>query len=216
VAVEEAPWYEGRVQSENPSPPRLRVLGANVPETIPSDLRACAELAEPARANLPEILIPCLEPQLAEDTDRRIEQFCRKHDTVGNRVALAIRGIRFVIWEAARVGASADDLMSDLRLVVPDAVDALAPVIVPAYEASRPRIRRDLLQRTLSAHGAIVTGVEWSLHRVLASQHAARVDADIGVITLSYREGAKAERLTLQFDRDALLRLRSACDRLLG
>ncbi|NUP14157.1 MAG: hypothetical protein HOW73_49620 [Polyangiaceae bacterium] len=191
----------------------LRAVGGEpLPSSLAGDLRALGDLPERARERFDEVLTPCLEPTLADDTDRAIESFCRRHDAIGNRVAAALRGARFLIWEAAKNDASAADIESDLSEIVPEHVAAVQAVIGPAYRASRDRIRAELVRRTVSDHGALLVGVDWRLDRIVASQHARNIDSHVAVLTLAYREGSETKRLSIQCDASMLQRLRAACD----
>jgi hypothetical protein len=188
-----------------------------MPASIPADLSALVELPEKARAAFGEILGPCLEPKLREDTDRLIEAFCRKYDAVGNQLALALRGARFMIWEAAKSRATAGDLSRDLVTLVGEAHGAtLTTILLPVYEAATERIRGEILRRALADHGTVVVGVDWRKDRIVSSPHGRAIDADIATLTLSCREGNDTRRVSVQLDKEMLVRLRTACDRLLG
>jgi hypothetical protein len=206
------------IPADAPAQKALRALGAEpVPATIPADLRALLEMPEAARAAFGEVLGPCLEARLPDDVDRLIEAFARKHDAVGKHVALGVRGARFAIWEAAKARASIEDLSHDLGVLVGEAAGAsVARLLTPIYETAARRVRAELARRALADHGTVVVGVDWRLDRIVASQHASSIEADVGVLTFSCREGSESRRVTLQLDKEMLVRLRSACDRLLG
>jgi hypothetical protein len=205
-------------QSTSDAPGHRRFTsGEPVPATIPADLRALLQLSEAARSRFGEILGPCLQPKVPDDADRMIEAFGRKYDTVGNHVAHALRGSRYVIWEAAKANASSADLRDELvALTDADAAVAMATVLLPIYEAARDRIRGEVMRRAIADHGTMVVGVDWRLDRVVASQHARELEAEIAVLTFSCREGSETRRVTLQLDREMLGRLRGVCERMLG
>lgn len=198
-------------------PAGLRFTNAEpLPATIPTDLRALLQLPESARATFGEILGPFLQPKVPDDGDRLIEAYCRRYDTVGNHVALALRGARFVIWEAAKADASTGVFVEELGLLTEASAGAtLGAVLAPIYETSRDRIRSELLRRSVADHGTIVVGIDWRLDRVVASQHAQALQGEVAVLTFSCREGAESKRTTLQLDRGMLVRLKRVCDRLL-
>lgn len=193
----------------------FRFLGHDpMPSTIPTDLRALLDLNETARASFAEILGPCLEPKLSEDTDRLIDAFCRKYEAIGNRVALALRGARYVIWEGARANASASDLAAAIAALVGDGADRISKTLTPVYEVARDRIRADIVRRTFLEHGAYLTSVDWRIDRVTSSQHGRALEAEIAVVTLGYRDGNDVKRVSLQCDAAMVQRLGAVCEAL--
>ncbi|MBM4359019.1 MAG: hypothetical protein FJ096_13020 [Deltaproteobacteria bacterium] len=77
-------------------------------------------------------------------------------------------------------------------------------------------LRAELIRRTILDHGALLTGTDWRVDRILGSQHGASLDATLGVLTFTYKRGALEERLTMHCEPGALRSLREAIDRMLA
>lgn len=190
------------------------VLRGTIPDTIARDLETLASFPAAARAGFLEVLKPGLEPSLRPQVDQLVEAFARRHDLVGNRVAEAIRGCRYLVYEAAKAGAERHALAADIEALAGANAEVIRDVILAAYEATRASIREEVVRRTVLDHGALLTNVDWRVDKILASQHGRVVGAQMALLTLTYREGEETRRVTLHCEPAMLARLKQICDEL--
>ncbi len=161
------------------------VLRGPVPDTLGRDLETLASFPAAARAAFLDVLGPGLEPALSPQMDQLVETFARRHDLVGNRVAEAIRGCRYLVYEASKAGAERHALAADIEAVAGPHADAVRDVVLTAYDAARNAIRDEVVRRSVLDHGALLTNVDWRLDKILASQHGRVVGAQMALLTLT-------------------------------
>jgi hypothetical protein len=192
--------------------PSFACLDAPPPPTLASDFEALLALTPSAKEHYGDLLARALEPDLGPDMDRALEEFARRHEVVPSRLALALRGSRFLLAEAARLAADRHQLAADLGRLVPGRAEELRAILLPLFDASMKKLRAAILRRTILDHGALLTGVDWRVDRILGSQHGRAIDAPLAVLTLTYRAGAEEKRVTLHCEPSMLQRLRAVCD----
>ncbi len=203
------------------TPPKLLCIdGTECPETIPSDLAALRALPPSAQAAFWEVLEPCLAPAPGADADRAIEAFARQHRAVGGLIAEALRGCRFLMYEAARRDLDRLSFAADLgTLLASDVADgqaeSLRTVLLSRYDDAKQRLRREIVSRSIADHGRLLTGADWRVDRIAASQHGRAIDAPVALVTFSYREGSEQKRLTFHAELGMMLRLKQICEQVL-
>lgn len=196
---------------------KLACLGEHPgPASLKGDVEALLELTPQAKARLVEVLLPCLDPTLGPEVDRQVESFARLTEVVPSRLALALRALRFLFDSCARRAVQKHVLAVDLGRLGGERADELRDLVLPLYEAAMQRLRAAMIRRTILDHGALLTGVDWRVDRVLGSQHGDALDATLGVLTFSYRRGAHEERLTLHCEPQSLRNLRAILDAMLA
>jgi hypothetical protein len=201
----------------SPQPASLSSLGGRpMPATLPADFEALLGLPAGAQERFWDVLGPCLEATLGADADRAIEAFARRHEVLPKSIAHAIRGCRFLLYEAARSNADKHTVAADLGRLGGDQAEALRAILLPGFDAAIRMLRADIVRRSILDHGSLLVGVDWRVDRVLASQHGRGIDTPVGVITLTYQRGADKERVTLYCEPGMLQRLRGVCDEMLG
>jgi len=198
-------------------PAPLSSLGGRpMPATLPADFEALLGLPAGAQERFWDVLGPCLEASLGADADRAIEAFARRYEALPTRIAHAIRGCRFLLYEAARNNADKPTVAADLGRLGGERAEALRAILLPGFDAAVRVLRAEIVRRSILDHGSLLVGVDWRIDRILASQHGREVDTPVGVITLTYQRGAEKERITLHCEPGMLQRLRSVCDEMLG
>ncbi|MBM4376762.1 MAG: hypothetical protein FJ095_16900 [Deltaproteobacteria bacterium] len=186
------------------------------PPTLAADMDALVSLTPLAKEQLRDILLPCLAPSLEPTIDADVERFARRTEVATSKLVAALRGCRFLFDALARAGAEPHVLAADLARLSPSHAEALSAVLLPLFEPAIRKLRGELIRRTILDHGALLTGTDWRVDRILGSQHGAGLDATLGVLTFTYKRGQLEERLTLHCEPGALRSLRAAVDAMLA
>jgi len=197
----------------------LRCLaGAGAPPELVTDLRLLAALPQSARQQIWTVLGPALNRRLPADMDARGAAFARDHELEPRAVASLLRAYRMILRNAFLVAASPRDVASDLDDVAADAAqgELLREAILPGFPAARALLQQEASGGAIGDHGQLLVNVDWRLDRLVASTRGSADDAFVGMLTLTYREGDKHTRLTMQALPDTVAQLRNACDSMLA
>ena len=206
---------------KNPVPPeaiRLATLrGGEAPAALPSDVQALVALPEPLRQRFWSILEPCLDADPDEESQRTIFALCEEHGVDPSCVLEPLRGARFLLQAAARSAATREAFVEDLeRLVRPGELRHAVGTLVPCFDKAVPRLRERIVARSIADHGKLVEDVHWRIDKIIQSEHGDGVNVPVVVLTLRYREGERAERVTLHLLPEQLKKLESACASILS
>ena len=149
---------------------------------------------------------------LPNTLEARLDAFCTTHSVNGDTIARALKGCRFLVWQASTREVPRERFAEDLASLSPSG--DLANVLLSGYEAAKLQVCNELLRGTLLDHGNVLDGVDWRVDRVTASNRSGILRATVGVITLRYRAGGRDERLSVQLVPEALRELHLACEQL--
>ncbi|MEM6790105.1 MAG: hypothetical protein AAF928_13500 [Myxococcota bacterium] len=196
------------------APPLACLAGQPPPPPVARDFQALAGLPEGARDDIWRVLEPCLAPTVGEEADRAVEQFARAHRAVGQQVAEAVRGLRFLLFEAAGAGAEKHAFAADLGALMGEAAGPWREVLLPRYETTRDGLRAQIVRQTVVDHGRLMVGLDWRIDRILGSQHGRDIQANVALLTFTYREGDTQKRMTLHAEPAMMMRLRHVCEQL--
>jgi COMM domain len=195
-------------------PARLRSLGdAPLPEAIVDDWRRLCALPQPARQAIWEILAPFLTSGPGADLERRIDSFCELRRVARDDVLHALNACQLLFHEAIARNLTREEFERDLDRLPADG-GPLRSTLLGGYEQARDAVRGRILSDSILDHGSVLTGVDWRVDQVLASDRGVQLHAPIALLTLRYRRGRQEERVTLQVDAQRLEELRAACERI--
>ena len=207
----------GEVESgPSEGPPLRSLLGAASPASMGRDLEALIDLPEAARGEFWQVLGAYLRPELDEEAQATIVDFCTRHEVPAQRIAAPVKATRFLFQAAARAHLAPDDMVADLRTLAPESSDALAALLVPWFDDFSPQLRRRAAEETIADHGKLVVGTQWRIDRITTSQRGRGLSTSVAMVTFRYREGPSEQRITLQFLPETLAELRRAADEMLG
>ena len=174
------------------------------------------DLPEAAQKRFWEVLAVYLRPSIDDEGQAVIVKFCSDHELAFEQVAPAIRATRLLFEEAARSAIALDAFASDLSTLLPDDGSAAAALLLPWLEDWLPRLRDQLVRRTIADHGKLVTDTRWRVQRITSSDRGLGIGTSIGVLTFTYAEGAREERISLHMTPEQLNSVRSAVDAMLA
>jgi hypothetical protein len=195
--------------------PKLHFLdGATAPPALAPSLMRIMELPERVRARFVELVLPHLEQAPDDQLDEGIFAACRDNELDVEVAGTAIKATRFVIRQAAALEVGAQQLGQDIS-ALGGSVE-MVEAITTLYERSRGDLRREIAQVSVLAHGKVLTGVEWRVDNMTASNRGRAINLPVALLTLHYRDGDRERRITLQALPDAINMLREVCEHLVG
>ncbi len=200
--------------SETPEILLHSLAGKPAPPELGPALRAIRELAPALTAKFHEVLGATLEMLPEDQVDNRIVRLCRKLDVDPEKAAPAIKSARWLLRNAASNDVSPDELTQDLRALA-GADTPVCDLVVPVYEKALPSIRLEIVQGALRAHGNVLTGLEWRIDTIGASNLGANLKFPVALLTLHYQDRQQPGSFTVQLTSDMVAQLRDLCDQLL-
>lgn len=188
--------------------------GAEPPAGVAADFGAITGLPESVKAAFWEVLEPNLEEVVDDRAEARVVRFCRDREVTPAQLAPAVRACRFLLREAARVPIDAARFAEDLATL--EVAEPDRELVLALYQRALPRLRQHLVHRALSAHGKVVTNLDWRVDVVRSSQDGTGMSTPVALFTFRYREGEQAAQITLQLAPDVIEALRKACGQILA
>jgi hypothetical protein len=177
-------------------------------------MRLFAALPAPARRALWGALGPSLSDPLPPAVEGLLDDFCRRFGAPEDVLARIIKGCRFLVREAAKLDLTLAAFAEDVEAVA-GAHSELGAVLAAGYEQGKAHVRREMLREALGAHGAVFTGMSWRVDTMTVSSSGVRMRAPVVMMTLSYVEGDRPARITLQLPKGAVEELKKACEEIL-
>ncbi len=194
--------------------PRLHCLdGSPAPDELAPSLLKFMDLPEPIRQNFEQMVLPCLGQAPDDKVDETITQLCRNNELEVEVAGTAIKATRYFLRQAAALDVSPTQLGDDLTALKCPA--ELIAMFTKIYELAINDLRLEIAQATIAAHGNVLTGVEWRVDTLGASNRGRGINIPVAMITLHFRNGEDTQRITLQALPDAVNTLRDVCENLL-
>lgn len=188
--------------------------GKPAPAELAPALRVVEELAPTMGEKFGEVLGATLEMLPEDQVDNRIIRLCRKLEIDPEKAAPAIKSTRWLIRNAASVNASPEELTQDLQAVLgPDT--SVCDMVLPLYEKALPAIRMEIVQGALRSHGNLLTGLEWRIDTIGASNLGKDLSFPVAMLTMHYLDRQQIGSFTVQMTPDMVAQLRELCDQLL-
>ncbi|MBW2525280.1 MAG: hypothetical protein JRI23_13935 [Deltaproteobacteria bacterium] len=195
--------------------PLLHCLdGEPAPPDLGESLRRLLHLPAELQPKLPEILRPSLEPMAPDQLDSRIARLCRRFELQPEQIGPGVKAAVFLFRQGAVFDVDAAELEEDLRAVI--GKQQVVDLLLPIYREVFPELRREIAMATITAHGKVLTNVEWRLDTLGSSSRGRKINIPVALVTLQYQDGPEARQITLQMMPDAVAGLRKVCDHLLN
>jgi len=214
---------KGSMPAASPTMPRqgLTCLGGEPPaRQVREDWQALRSLPRGALANLFEILIPCLRAgRLTEEIENRANAFCRLYEVSDAALRASIRVCHLLFTQVARLDLDAATLREDLLALDAGPAEGGAPSqgiehLLHGFDAAKAALREEIVAATLLDHGDVLTGLDWRVETIAASNRGANLAAPLIVLTLRFRNAGSAGSHTLHLTPQALRDLGTVCDQI--
>jgi len=198
---------------DRPAPNLGCLHGAPAPARVVEGWRHLTGLPEAARNDLWQILGAAILQPEATDLRSAIEAVAREHQVPAPATLAALEACDVLLAGAAAANLEPDALAQDLASLAGGATGPPAAELVQRYREVRPLLRERLLEATLADHGKVLTGLDWRVDEVTASDRGVVGRTSVVYLTLRYREGTEEGRLSLQLTPAALRHLRAFTER---
>lgn len=197
-----------------PKNPLLHTLdGAPAPDELAPSLMKVMDLEESLRQSFEKLVLPVLGQAPDDQVDTAITQLCKNNNLEIDSAGTAIKATRYFIRQAAALNVTPAQINDDLKSL--GCPGELVTLINKIYELSLNDLRLEIAQATIVAHGNVLTGVEWRVDTLGASNRGRGINIPVAMITLHFRNGEETNRITLQALPDAVGALREVCENLL-
>jgi len=191
----------------------LSLNGKPAPDGLGESLCGIEELSQKTRDNFGELLIPNLESMPEDQLDSRVARLCRRNDLDLAVAGSSIKAAAYLFQNAAACALEPEDLAKDIEAL--GGTRHLIELLLPLYNEVLPDLRRHIAQATLGSHGAVLTGIEWRVDTLGASNRGRKINLPVALMTFRYQEGGETRSATYQLLPDMVGELRDVCDRLL-
>ncbi len=205
-------------ESGKGSPPQISLQclnGAAAPPLAAEGWRALAAFPNSAREEFWEMLGLAIMEPATPGHQERVESFCSAHKMEVASVLGALGACDFLLGTATALNLEPEALRQDLTALSAGQT-ALADEFLSRYQSAKPLLRNRLIEATLADHGKLLTGLDWRVDNVTASDRGAQPNASVVYLTLRYRGGDDQNHVTLQMTPEALKLLKGFTDRFGG
>ena len=187
--------------------------GGSAPDELSPSLNKFIELEAPIREAFGQLVTAVLGQAPDDKVDESITAICSNNNLDVNVAGTAIKSTRYFLRQAAALNVNSEQLTEDLKAL--ECAQEYIDTVVEVYEATLNDLRMEIAQSTIVAHGNVLTGVEWRVDTLGASNRGRGINIPVAMITLHFRNGDEESRLTLQALPDAVNTLREVCENLL-
>jgi len=181
------------------------LYGEPLTDKLASDAQHLAQMSPGALNNLWDVLEPCLLQPMTHTLEQALSSYCDTYDTNQTVLGHLIRVLSTLLRGAASVALPREGFAADLEAVWPGQTEAHA-VFLERYDAVTAALRKTLLTRALSAHGNVLTDIEWRVDQVVADKASPRLALPVAIVTFGYRHRDEHQHITLQLTGDELKR----------
>lgn len=208
-----------------PQLPQLHCLsGGLAPGDLPPAIKALLTLDETLHEQLHPLLVPLLGLAPDAQVDQRLVELCQRLEQPVAHLGNSLKSARFLLRMAAARDLDDEHFCDDLRrlFVVGDAdadaarYSSLEALLLPIYRAARPALRQEIALEALSAHGKVLSSIQWRIDQLAATDMGQAIDLPVTLLTLHYQDDDRSDRITLQLLPQMLQQLRAVCDQLLS
>ncbi len=186
--------------------------GASPPPAVVMGWRNLAGFSETAQAAFWEFLGQTVVEPDAPGHQELLESFCGAHGIDATSALGALGACDFLLGNATALNLAPDALQQDL-IALSAGQTPLVDEFLARYQSVKPLLRSRLLEVALADHGKILTGLDWRVDNVTASDRGAQLNSTVVYLTMRYRDGDKQDRVTFQLTSEALKLLRSFTNR---
>jgi len=186
--------------------------GAPAPAAVVDGYARFQSFSDAARSDIWRVLAPGLLEADLPAARAAFEAFCSDHGVAPQELGAALVALRFLVEGASALNLERAELAEDLARLG-DGSGGAAEVLLAHYDEIKGRVRHRIVERTLADHGCVLTGIDWRVDEVRASDRGTDLGISVVLLTLRYREGGEQRRLTLQLTPDGLSQLKAFTNR---
>ncbi len=189
---------------------RLHCLaGQAASAEVLSDWQRLMGLPERARGSLWELVTASLG-QVDAALERRAEAFCQLYGVAAADLQSSLRVCRFLMGRASAIDLPFAQMAEDVALLSRGAQPEMGALFLSHYDAAKALVRRGLVERMMLDHGKVLTGLDWRVDKIAASDRGVGRDTPVVLLTLRLRDGDREERNTFYLTPEAFTQMKNA------
>ena len=192
---------------------RLRCFQGNAaPPAVTGGWRQLARFPAEARGDFRILLQSALAEPDNTANEPALRQFCAKYRVDEVEAVEALGSCSLLFRQAGVLNLDRTAFRQDL-LALSGGDPGLGDFILERFEEVKAALRRQIVLDSLMDHGKVITGLDWRVDEVSASDRGVDLNAKVVFLTLRYRDGDRRERITFQLVPEAVQELKNFCSR---
>jgi len=196
--------------------PSLHSLaGRPAPPELAIELRTWSMLPSRCREGFWDLLLPNLAPAPEAAITARVRELMKQLEVSPQQVAPSLKACRLLFRSAAELAVPPETFGEDCAALLGEELE-LRSLLQRWYADAFPILRQELEEASLVEHGATASDLSWRVSMVTRSQRGVAINRAIATMTFEYLEGRERKHFTLNLLPDMVLRLREACDEIIG
>jgi hypothetical protein len=203
-------------RAENTTGIRLQCFQGNAPPAaVEEGWRQMGRFAVEARGDFRALLQSALvEPGNAAN-EKALGRFCAKYRIEESDAIEALGSCSLLFRQVGVLDLDRAAFRQDL-VSLSEGDSGLADFMLEHFEEVKSALRRQIVVDSLTDHGKVITGIDWRVDEVSASDRGAGLNTKVVFLTLRYRDGERRERITFQLVPEAVRELKNFCSRFSG
>ncbi|MGH0035849.1 MAG: hypothetical protein ACQGVK_12555 [Myxococcota bacterium] len=194
--------------------PGLHLLGGQpAPPEISIGWRQLQQLPLKALANLWEMLMPVVAGAQGEAVAQQAEAFCKVYGVEEAQLQTALRVGHFLVTRSAAANLDGSRFQADLKALSGEDQSGVE-VLTRGYEEARQHARNQILEATLFDHGQVLTGLDWRLDNIMASDRGMELGMPVVVLTFRHRQRDETKQTSLYVLPQLVSQLKQTCEQL--
>jgi len=189
--------------------------GAPPPQPIVDGWQRFLSMPPSANNEIWSLLGPALTDPMNPANNKLVTGFCQEHSLTQQDVLDSVQSCAFLVGRAGALDLSKIKLQEDLTALSQGPHDGF-DVLLSRYEGVKTELRKTIVIESLADHGKLFMGLDWRVDTFGASHRGAQLNTSVVLLTLRYRDGNHAARVTLQLPQEGLMELKAFCDRFSG
>jgi hypothetical protein len=197
----------------NTSEIRLRSFQGNEPPVaVVEGWRRLGRFPAEARGDFRMLLQSALVEPGSAANEKALGQFCTKCRIEEAEALEALGSCSLLFRQAGVLNLDQATFRQDL-VSLSEGDSGLADFMLERFEEVKSALRRQIVMDSLTDHGKVITGIDWRVDEVSASDRGADLNTRVVFLTLRYRDGDSRERITFQLVPEAVRELKNFCSR---
>jgi hypothetical protein len=193
---------------------RLHLLGGQpAPPEIVVGWKQLQQLPLKALANLWEVLMPVVAGAPGDVVQQQAEAFCKVYGAQEPHLQAVLRVGHFLITRAAAANLDAARFSADLRSLAGEDATGV-DILAQGYDRAKELARNQILEATLFDHGQVLTGLDWRLDNIMASDRGMDLGMPVVVLTFRHRQRDETKQTSLYVLPHLVSQLRQTCQHL--
>jgi hypothetical protein len=202
--------------SVNAEMPRLHLIGGQpAPPELTIGWKQLQQLPLKALANLWEVLMPVMAGAQGEAVQQQAEAFCKVYGVEEPHLNAVLHVGHQLVTRAAAANLDLLRFRADLLALSGDDKTGV-DIFEQGFEQAKQLARDKILETTLFDHGQVLTGMDWRLDSIQASDRGIELGMPVLLLTLRHRQRNEEKQTSLYLLPQLVTQLRQALQNIEG